>query len=221
MLVAVQHQIRMDLIGDDLHAVAEADLAHRPQLFGSPHPAHGVVGVAEDEESAAPGFFLKVREVHGVIASVIPLQRADHQLTAGVQHHVGEGMVHRLLNEDLVAGLCKHGQDHPHAGHHAGGERHLFHIGLPAVALFLPAGNGLKVFGRPPGVAENALVRPGLDGVHDAGRCAEIHVRDPQGDHIIGPVVQLCLLKFGRIILGTVYDLVKIEFHVSCLPIVL
>ena len=221
MLVTVQHQIGVDLVGDDLYPVADADITHGLQFFRGPDPAHGVVGVAEDEVLGVLGLLLKVGVVHGVIAVFIPLQGTDHQLPAGVVHHVGEGMVYRLLNEDLVAGLGEHGQNHPHTGHHAGGEGHLLHLRPPAVALFLPGGDGLEILGGPPGVAEDTLVGPLLDGLHNAGGGAEIHIRDPQRNHIVGAVVQDGFFKFGGVVLRAIHDLVKIISHIPVPPRVL
>ena len=202
VLVTIQHQVGVDLIGDDPHTVLYADIAHRLQLLTGPDPAHRVVGVAEDEILHAVGGLLrKVLQIHSVTAIFIPLQGADHQLTASVVYHVGKGVVHRLLNEDLIGGLGEHGQHHPHTGNHAGGEGHVLRVRQPAVALLLPCGDGLEILGRPPGVAEDALIGAGLDGVHDAGGGLEIHVRDPQGDHIIGAVVQDGLLHLGGVVL--------------------
>lgn len=62
------------------------------ELLPGPAAAHGVVGVAEDEVlGAVLGLGLKVLQIHGVIAVFVPLQGADHQLSAGVVHHVGKG----------------------------------------------------------------------------------------------------------------------------------
>ena len=59
MLVTVQHQIGVDLVGDDLYPVADADITHGLQFFRGPDPAHGVVGVAEDEVLGVLGLLLK------------------------------------------------------------------------------------------------------------------------------------------------------------------
>ena len=221
MLVAVQHQVGVDLVGDDLHAVLHADVAHLLELLTGPAAANGVVGVAEDEVlGAVLGLGFKVLQIHGVIAVFVPLQGADHQLPAGVVHHVGKGMVDGLLNEHLVAGLGEHGQHHAHTGHHAGGKGHLGNIGQPAVALLLPGGDGLKVLGGTPGVAEDTLVSSRLDGLHDAGCRTEVHIRDPQRDHVVGAVVQLRFLELGRVVIRAIHDFIKIISHAVILLIV-
>ena len=201
MLMAVQHQVGVNLIGEDFHTVADADTAHGFQLLLRPGPAHGVVGVAEDEQFHAVDLGLEVLQVHGVVPGLVPLQGADHHGPSRVLNDVGKGVVHWLLDDNLVPGLGEHGQDHPHAGHHAGGEGHLLQVWLPAVARLLPPGHGLKILGGPPGIAEDALIGPGLDGLHDAGGGAEIHVGDPKGDDVVGAVVELSLFEFGRIVL--------------------
>ena len=71
----------------------------------------------------------------------------------------------------------------------------------PAVAFLLPCGDGLEILGRPPGVAEDPLIGADLDGIHDAGGGLEIHICDPQGDHIIGAVVQDGFLHLGGVVL--------------------
>ena len=221
MLVAVQHQVGVDLVGDDLHAVLHADIAHLLELLAGPAAAHGVVGIAEDEVlGAVLGLGLKVLQIHGVIAVFVPLQGADHQLPAGVVHHVGKGVVDGLLNEHLVAGLGEHGQHHTHAGHHTRGKGHLGNVRQPAVALLLPGGDSLKVLGGAPGIAKDTLVGPLLDGFHDAGRRTEVHICDPQRDDVIGAVVQLRFLELSRVVIRTIHDFIKIIRHTVILLII-
>ena len=65
-MVAGHHQLAVYLVGDDPHAMAQADVVHACELLACPHPSGGVVGVAEHEQlhPRVGGLALHVVEVH-------------------------------------------------------------------------------------------------------------------------------------------------------------
>ena len=63
----------MDLIGNDLNTMPQANLANLLQLFLCPDPADGVVGTAENKEFDIIfyNFCLKVSKIDGLMAAFI------------------------------------------------------------------------------------------------------------------------------------------------------
>ena len=199
----------------------QAQFHHPAQLLFRPDMAQGVVGGAQQEQVRLLQFLLKVCPVNGPLA-VLLHELILQNLAVPCLGHIIELGVHRRLNQDAAT---LRGEQ-LHAGgqglHHAQAEAHEGLVDIPAVAALLPAPNGLKIAVRPGGIAPDALLGPGLQGVDDGLGGLEVHVRDPQGDHIVGAEFFLALVVLGGVVVGTVDDLVKIVCHSasSFLPVV-
>ena len=218
---AVEDEVGVDLVGDHQHVILQAQLHHPAQVRFLPDDAQGVVGRAEHEEIHLLELFFKVRPVHGPLTVHLHTGVLHHLAVPGLRHIV-ELRVHGgldqnaapLRGEELHA--RREGLDHAQAPAHEAG------VDVPAVAALLPVPNGLKIAGGPGGVAPDALLGPGREGVDDGLGGLEVHVRDPQGDHIVGAEFFLALVVLGGVVVGTVDDLVKIVCHSasSFLPVV-
>ena len=75
----------MDLVGDDEHAVRQADFSQAQKLLPRPHPPHRVVGIGENQKLILlPGSQpLKEGKVDGV-SSIFIDKRAAHQRPPGI-----------------------------------------------------------------------------------------------------------------------------------------
>ena len=128
---------------------------------------------------------------------------------------VGEGIVHRALDEDLVA-LVGHGkQQQIDGGHNAGRIAEPQGVGLPAVASLLPVDVGLIKFGVKAGVS-NAAMLGGLDQrVANGGRHAKVHIRHPEGEQVFiaKHLLETSGLPLGLSSAGSVNALVKVILH--------
>ena len=102
--VGPEHQVVVDLVGDDDQVVPQAEVRQGLQLRPGPHPAHRVVGGAEHQGFGAGGeAALHVVKVKGV-EQVLLLQGTPDRHTVPVLRRVEEGAVHRAGDEDLIPG---------------------------------------------------------------------------------------------------------------------
>ena len=212
MLLAVEDQVGVDLVGDHRHMILQAQLHHPAQLLLRPDDAQGVVGRAEDEKVHLFQLLLKVGPVHGPLTVLFHKLVLHHLAVPGLGHVVELG-VHRRLDQDAAA---LRGEQ-PHTGgdglHHAQAEAHEALVDVPAVAALLPAADGLEIAVRPGGVAPDTLLGPGLQGVDDGLRGLEIHVCNPQRDHILRAEFLLPFVVFGGAVLRTIHNGVELISH--------
>ena len=173
----------MDLIGEDQHPLLQADGAELLQLLPTPHPAHRVVGAAEEEDLSHLRRLGKAVKVHLVAA--VPLQQGTLQHLAAIPPDGAvEGVVHRREHDDLVPRLGI-GLDHmAQGGHHPRGGHHPLPLDLPAVASGHPALQRLIVAVGGLGVAQNGLLQVVRELLRDLRRIDKLHVRHGQGDHL-------------------------------------
>ena len=212
MLLAVEDQVGVDLIGEEHHMVLHAQFRHAPQLLRRPDDAQGVVGIAQQEQIGALQLFLKVLPVHAPHAVLLNKAVFQHVAVPGLGHVVELG-VHRRLDQHIAA---LRGEELDHGGnalHHTQAEAHEGRVDLPAVAALLPVPDGGKVALRPGGIAPDALLGPGGQGVDDGLGGAEIHIRDPQRDDIVRAEFLLPFIILGGVVAGTVHNLIKIIAH--------
>ena len=212
VLFAVEDQVGVDLVGDHQHVMLQAQFHHPAQLLFRPDMAQGVVGGAQQEQVRLLQFLLKVCPVNGPLA-VLLHELILQNLAVPCLGHIIELGVHRRLNQDAAT---LRGEQ-LHAGgqglHHAQAEAHEGLVDIPAVAALLPAPNGLKIAVRPGGIAPDALLGPGLQGVDDGLGGLEVHVRDPQGDHVLCAEFLLPLVILGGVVPGAVHHRVKLVGH--------
>ena len=170
------------------------------------------MGIAQQEQVRDLELRLEVLPVHRPLA--VPLHHlVFNDRPSGELGHIIELAVYGRLDEDVSAlgGVELHhgaeGLDHAQAEAHEAGVRG------PAVAAALPVPDGLEVAVRAGGVPPDALLGPGGEGVDDGLGGLEVHVCDPQGDHVLGAELLFALVVLGGAVAGAVHDLVKIVLH--------
>jgi len=175
----------VNLVGEHPHAVPEADVVEPFKLAGRPHPAHGVVGVAEHEQAGARvgGLALEVVVVHGEAPAVVS-QRVLKHLAAVVAHGREEAVVHRRLQNHPVARLAEGLDHHRHRRHHARSIENPVALQAPAVAPRKPIHHGIVVSLGHLHVAEDTVLHPAAQRVDDGRGRAEVHVGHPHGQHV-------------------------------------
>ena len=101
--VAGADKVCVDLVRDDLHALAQADFAHARKLVPGPDPAHWVVRTAEDEgfDALLLDRALEIIVVDAV-AAAFKNERTDCDAPSVVADGAGKRVVDRLLNEHRV-----------------------------------------------------------------------------------------------------------------------
>ena len=100
-----------------------------------------------------------------------------------------ERRIDRREGEDLVAGRGEEPGGECEPRDDAGGADDRGRIDPPAVEGLEMGGEGGGEAGGIGGVAEDAVVHPGLDRLEDLRRRLEVHVGDPHRDHVLGPAV--------------------------------
>ena len=212
MALAVEDQVGVNLVGEQDHPVFDAQLHHTAQLLRRPHDAQGVVGATQEEEVGLGQLGLEVGPVHLPPAVLFHEGILQHPAVPRLGHVVELG-VHRGLDEH-AAPLGGKELDHGADGlHHAQAEAHQARVNVPAVAALLPAPDGLKIGVRAAGIAPDALLGPGGEGVDDGLGGLEVHVRDPQGDHLVGAELLRPLVVFGGAVAAAVHHGVEIILH--------
>ena len=202
--MARQDQVCVDLVSDNEHPVAQADVRHLFQLVPRPHPAHRVVGIAQDQHGGilAAAQRLQQGKVDG-IAAIRPQAHGTVQ-TAALQRlrRVQEGRIRRGHHHDAVSRPGE-AADHPvHGAQHTVGVHHPPVRNVHAVAALHPAAEGGDVLPRRAGIAEHPALHEVLYALAQLRRRQKIHVRhgeghDPPGHVGAARLHQLIFLRAG------------------------
>ena len=212
MLLSVEDQVGVDFVADHRDLVFQAQFHHPAELLLRPDNAHGVVGIAQQEQVRLLELGLEVRPVHRP-AAVLFCQPVFNDPPSGKFGHVVKLAIDRGLNQH-IAPL---GGVELHAGaeslHHSQAEAHQARVRGPAVPAALPVPDGLEIAGGPGGVAPEALLCPGLQGVDDGLGGLEVHVRNPEGNHVLGAEFLEPLVVLGGEVSSPVDDLIKVVSH--------
>ena len=210
---AAENQVAVDLIGDHQDVVLQAQLHHPRQLFPAPHLAQRVVGGAEDEQLGLLELSFKVGPVHLPMAGR-RLQQLIGQHGAPLKvRHFRKLRVDRRLDEDVVLRFRENAHQRRQRRNYAQRVAAKGRVRAPTVAAGLPGAGGLKVAGRAGGVAEQALPGPGRHGVQNRLGRGQIHVGNPQGDHLVRAEDPHALFVLGGMMPRTVHRGIKIIVH--------
>ena len=182
-----EDDVLVDLVAQDQGVVPPAQLRQGGKLLPRPHPAHGVVGAAQQHRPGSPGQeAFQPLQVHDV--TVLPAyQGVPEKLPAVCLHHRREGRVHRGLHHHPVSGTGQDLQGHRHPGHHPRSVADPVRVHVPTVAGPLPGRNGLPHRTAPNGVAEDPVVHPPVQRLQHRRRCGKLHVCDPEGQQVLLP----------------------------------
>ena len=179
MGAAVEGQVAVDFVGNDDDTVALADFSQLHQGFPVPEEADGVVRIAQDQ-----GLRLRVEqllqplEIHPV-AAVLEKERVVHGHPAEALDIQAEMVIHRRLDDDLVARLRKGEIGLVDGRDDAGGIADQLLVRRVAMGLPLPGGDGLHERFRRGRIAQDIPVQPLLQRRADIRVRPEIHVGDP------------------------------------------
>ena len=184
---AVQDQVGPDLVGDDGDVVGPVDLHGLLNFPALPDPAAGVVGRAEHGRMDAVLFELAVHvgKVHAPDAVLVQAQGRVDDAVAGVGERTGEADVGGAVEQHRVAG----GGAGAHGGHQTAQNAVFVADGVcgqagDAVALLVPAADGVEVLLPGGEVAVGRMGGPADDGLGDGGAGGEVHVGHPHGDGV-------------------------------------
>ena len=187
VLIAVQRQVRPNLVGHHHDVVGLVYLHGLLDLPALPHPAAGVVGGAEHGgvDMVLLNFPLHVLVVHPPHALLILHQRAEHDVVAVVLQRPGKADVGGRVEQHAVPPGAEHVHGADHAAQHA-----VFVADAlsgkagDVAALLLPADDGVKIFIAGGEIAEGRVLGPGDHGIGNGVEHGEIHVRHPHGDGV-------------------------------------
>ena len=214
MLMAVKHQIGMDLVADHNHTVVRADLGHSGQFFLCPGSSHGIVGVG-DNHQLCPGVFcsaLQIVKVDGVSAVFIH-QAIIADFTVVVINGKSEGMIDRTRKDDAVPFLRKcldHGVEHRH---NTRGKDQPLGVHLPSVPLFHPIHRGGFEIVCHKGVPIDWMLCSFYNSIHHRLGATEIGIGHPHRQRIRIAYSRSNVVPLGRRGIAAVNDLIKIVNH--------
>ena len=183
--VAWHDELVVDLIGDDVDMVPQADVCDPQQFLPGPYAASRVVGVAEDicHDLWVGALLLKAGPVEMVFAVFTHQKRGFRHLASDVADTGEETIIDGSGDKHLVA---RHGQCLDDAGdgrHNTDGVLNPFAADVPAVAARKPANHGVVVFVGHLCVGEDAVRRTTVDGFNNRIGGLEVHVGYPHGNH--------------------------------------
>jgi hypothetical protein len=208
-----QHQVVVDLVGDQQEVVRGAEVGDSAQLGPVPDPAAGVVRRAEQQDALAPGQRRRERvQVHDVPPVALDERRLEDRPAVGPQHPV-ERVVDRREHDHGVVGLGEGLQAERDSGDQPVGGGDGGRVHLPAVAPRHPAGDRRVVFAVVAEVAVDPVRhRRRQGGVHRRRR-AEVHVGDPHRQRVVRreAVARLHPVPLHRVGAAAVDQLVEVE----------
>ena len=211
--MAIEHDVRVDLVHTDHHVVRQAQLADAQQLFAGEAAAGGVLGVAHEHDLYAGilqlGF--QVLEVD-LVAAIDQLHLVVNQLTAVVLHQIMEGRIYRGLQQDLVALAGEFLGKPDHGGNYTGRVVDVLGDQIGIVANLVPAGDALLERHIDVGIAVVAQLGALDQGFLHLNGAGELGVRDPERQHIRRAQVGVELLGVGA---SSLHALVEIINHVA------
>ena len=208
------NKILVDLIGHDFHTVGQTDAAQPFQLFSRPHPATGIVGIAEQQQLDLflRDLPLQLLKIHLVVA-IPDVQCMGHQPPPGLFHTAGERAVHRTQDHHRVAGSRQRLHRSKQGKHHTGRAHQPLRPQLTAVMPLIPIRQHGKIFLFTVGIPVNAPL-------YDLAKCLlypvrrpEIHIRHPHGQRVLRHVEGLLKVHFDRHGMAPVYHLIKSTVH--------
>lgn len=194
----------MNLIGNDSHAMTDADVAHAAQLIKSPDAARGVMRVAEQENLSVweGSFSLKVVPVND-IAVVSADELILNQMALAVIDAREETVVGRSLHQDAATILTlKALNDGGHGWNDTNGVDDPVGLDMPIIAAGVPIGYGVIETLWHTGVAVDVMIDASLYCLDNLRGYTEIHVGHPKRDYILlggvdVPLVTVCSAAIG------------------------
>ena len=180
-------EVRMDLIGQNGHAVGDADVAQTTQLVGAPHAADRVVRVAQHQRRAPRigRLGLQIVEIHDVTSVVTQDEAVVEYGQAVVLRGGGERIVDGSLQDHLVAGMGDRTQCGVDRGHDPVRQAHPGRVDVPVVPTTHPCRQRAEI---PVGrviVSEDVMLGGFDQRFYDFRSRLEFHVGNGHGDHVL------------------------------------
>ena len=182
-----ENKVGVDLVGYQECFRFLAQPADPLQFFPCPHPSHGVMRTAKEQDAIFPVFeqVLQAFKVHSVITLLVD-EGVFHHFPAVVPHDPEKGWIDRGLDDHSVAGIGKSPDGSANGGHDSSTGHDPGGIRFPAMGSEEPVRYSPK---DPRGslyVAVHSVKGPPLDGLYDLLRGKKIHIRHPHGQGIPG-----------------------------------
>ena len=230
-LHAGAQKVAVNLVRDDHHPVARADIRHANKLVHAPNATHGVVGIAQNHELGvvSPGQLLQAVKIHGVvqIAALILISVANKLVVEHVApkllNTVGKGRVDGALDNNAVTRFGKSLDRIPQRSDGARAIQHQIRVDGPLVTACKPIAHGVRI-GRAAidgAITKDAMVNRRVQRIQNGGRATKVHVGRKKGDMVIGNLAQAAVLSdlskrapfagIAKRIMPAVNDLVKVD----------
>ncbi len=175
-------EVGMNLVGDNRHAMRQANLAYAAQLVGAPLAPHWVVWTAQYEKlrSAFLKRALEALEIHSITASLgIAHKRVFRHTTTIVFDHQAKRIIYRRLNKHEIARLRVGANSRGQREHHARRMHRPLSLRAPTVVALEPTLHRRVVGIGRHGVAEYAMSHARLQRFNSLGHNAEVHIGHP------------------------------------------
>ena len=187
MTLTLVEQVAVDLVRDDRQVALEADLGHARELVSREDTTHRVVRIAEQERARAgvDGGAERV-QIRGVAAVAIAGERDVVARQLVIARRAEDRGIDRHLHEEPVARPGERAAGHVEAGDHARDHDDRLGRHRPAVALLQTVHEDLGELRLLEAVAVHAVLDPLAQRADHRLRRGEVHVRDPEREHVGG-----------------------------------
>ncbi|MNC22698.1 hypothetical protein D3C75_707050 [compost metagenome] len=196
MLVARHRQIAMNFIRNDRHAVPQAQIPKTKQLLTLPHSAARIMRTAQQQQLGSAGHQLfELIIIHDIMA-FFKLQRIDRHLAVIHPDHIIKRIIHRRLQNHLIARVAEQLYRKAQRGNDAGGINNPFLLKLPVMASAVPAGNRLFVGITRHAIAVNPLLHAAQNRFLHGRRALKVHIGYPERKNVLVSEQLLGLVPF-------------------------
>ena len=150
-----------------------------------PHYACRIVGIGKNQETApVVADSLEIVKIHRIASVRIFNQRIIDHFPVIAFRHKTERMIDRRLDDDLVVRLEESIDYQTYALYDTRDVSKPFAFCLPAVMGQDPLLHRRPVISWLNRIAENRVLKPLAEGLHDERRRLEIHIRNPERDEV-------------------------------------
>ena len=180
----IENDGAVDFIGADQEVVASGKLAELGELLGRVHPPGGILWIADEAHAGARRHRRLHRvEIHAPAALVL-LEVYEHRLALGVARGGEKRVINRHWDHHLGAWRTGQPARHVERRHHPRQPHEPFWINFPGEFPVQPVETRLHHGVGRVGVAVDTMLDALSEGVDDAFRCPEVHVGNPEREHI-------------------------------------
>ena len=214
MLVAKEGHVAMNFIGNHDHPSAVTEVSQFPKGLARPYDSCRIMWIRQYQHAAfVVTYRFQIIKIHRIRAVLIFMERVEDDGMAVTLRHQTERMINRGLDDNLVILLEKRVDCHADTFDNTRDICQPLLLHLPLMMVLNPLHHCRPVLYRFKGITIQGMVQTPSEGICNKVRSLEIHIGDPQGRQIIPTELLLQYVCLDGSCTSTLYEPVKIVFH--------